>query len=93
MMNSLIVIRQPMESGMSELIGALVGILVAVVMIPVVILIVLFALAAAGISIAVGLAFGLLGIVLHLFFALAPFILVGLIVYWLLRPSAQNAKA
>jgi uncharacterized membrane protein len=78
---------------MADLIGALVGIAVALVMIPIVILIVLFSLAAAGIGIALSLAFTLLSIFLGLLFPLAPFILVGLIVYWMVKPSQKRIAA
>lgn len=76
---------------MADLLGALVGIAIALVMIPVVILIVLFALAAAGIGIALSVVFTLLSVFLSILMPLAPFILVGLIVYWMVRPSQKGA--
>jgi hypothetical protein len=78
---------------MADLIGALVGIAIALVMIPIVILIVLFSLAAAGLGIALSVVFTLLSVFLSILIPLAPFILVGLIVYWMVKPSAKNAKA
>lgn len=78
---------------MADLVGAFVGILIALVMIPIVALIVVFALAAAGIGIALSVAFTLLSVVLSLFVPLAPFILVGMAVYFLVKPSRADRIA
>jgi hypothetical protein len=74
---------------MADLIGALVGILVALVIIPLVVLVVLFALATAGIGIALSVFFTLFGIVITLLFNLAPFILVGMLIYWAFKPKSK----
>lgn len=78
---------------MADLIGALVGIMIALVMIPVVVLIVLFAFAVAGIGIALSVVFTLLSVFLSLVIPLAPFILVALAVYFMVKPARRDTIA
>jgi hypothetical protein len=78
---------------MFDLLGALIGILVAALVIPLVLVVVLFALALTGFGIALGLVFTVLGVFLELAFALAPFILIGLLLYWAFKPAAAPKAA
>ena len=71
---------------MGELIGGLIALLVWVLIIPIVILAVVLSLAAAG----VGIALAAVGIVLHLFFAALPFLLVVGLVWLIFRPSSRQ---
>jgi hypothetical protein len=77
---------------MGELLGGLIALFVWLLIIPIVIVAVLFGLAIAGLTIAFTLAMTIIGIMLKLLIAAAPFLLVLGLLYLIFRPSQSSRR-
>jgi hypothetical protein len=78
---------------MGDLFGALIAFLVLLLIAPIVIGAIVIGLGLAAVSVVLSIAFAVLGIVIHLLFWAAPFLLVLGLIYLVFRPSPKRDLA